>query len=88
MKWPAVVAPGFVRFVGTAELAGALGLILPFAFRIQPRLTPLAAGGLVLLQLCAMVFHISRGEFQVLPLNVVLLTVAALVLWGRSSQRA
>ena len=37
--------PGvFLRFIGVAEIAGALGLILPGLLRIRPGLTPLAAG--------------------------------------------
>ncbi len=83
MVWPGDVPAAFVRFVGAAELAGALGLILPSAARIAPWLTPLAAAGLLVLQLLAMLFHISRGEFYVLPMNVVLAGLAAFVLWGR-----
>src|SRR5215470_14907535 len=46
--------PGlFVRFIGTAELLGALGLILPGLLRIRPGLTPLAALGLVLIMVGA-----------------------------------
>lgn len=42
--------PGlFLRFIGVAEVAGALGLILPGVLRIRPVLTPLAAGGLVII---------------------------------------
>jgi hypothetical protein len=42
--------PGlFLRFIGVAETMGALGLILPGLLRIRPSLTPLAAGGLVLI---------------------------------------
>jgi putative oxidoreductase len=81
--WPGVLPEWFVRFVGTAELAGALGLVLPMVTGIRPRLTQLAALGLVALQVCAMVFHVSRGEFIMLPLNIVLLLVPAFVLWGR-----
>ena len=37
--------PGlFIRSIATAEVAGALGLILPGLLRIRPMLTPLAAG--------------------------------------------
>jgi hypothetical protein len=42
-----------VRFIGLCELAGAFGLVLPGLLRIAPRLTPLAAAGLVVLMLCA-----------------------------------
>src|SRR6476660_10180777 len=42
--------PGpFLRFIGLAEVAGALGLILPGMLRIRPILTPLAAPGLVVI---------------------------------------
>ena len=37
----------FLRFVGTCEVAGALGLILPGLLGIKRGLTPLAATGLV-----------------------------------------
>ncbi len=37
---------GLVRFIGTVELLGALGLILPAATRIKPILTPIAAIGI------------------------------------------
>jgi DoxX-like family len=43
----------FVRFLGTCEVAGALGLILPGLLRIRPGLTPLAAACLVVLMICA-----------------------------------
>jgi uncharacterized membrane protein len=42
-----------VRFIGSCELAGALGLLLPGLLRIRPGLTPLAAAGLVVLMICA-----------------------------------
>ncbi|MDN3219682.1 DoxX family protein [Pseudomonas nunensis] len=83
MQWPDVVPVALVRFIGVAELAGALGLILPSLLRIASRLTPLAATGLVLIQLLAIPFHLSRGEVGVVPLNLVLLALAAFVVWGR-----
>lgn len=42
-----------VRFIGVCECAGALGMLLPGLLRIRTRLTPLAAGGMVILMLCA-----------------------------------
>ncbi len=42
--------PGlFLRFLGVVEIAGALGLILPSVLHIRPYLTPIAAGGLVII---------------------------------------
>jgi len=84
MGWPGAVPELLVRFIGLSELAGAFGLILPSVTRIRPALTSLAAAGLVVVMLLASVFHIMRGEFQALPINVVLGALAAFVAWGRS----
>ena len=46
--------------------------------------TVLAALGCAVLQVIALVFHLSRGEAPVTPLNAVLLALSLFVLWGRS----
>lgn len=84
MSWVNVFPAFMVRFVGLAELAGAVGLILPVLTGIQPRLTAYAGLGLTVLQVFAMIYHIAAGELMVLPFNVVLLALAAFVFWGRS----
>ena len=84
MHWPGDVPEWLVRFIGIAELAGAVGLILPALLRIAPRLTTLAAGGLALIQVLAIPFHLARGEAEMLPVNLVLLALAVFVIWGRS----
>ena len=71
------------RFIGTMEVAGAIGIILPAATRIAPFLTPLAALGFSAIQVLAIGLHSMRGEFQVLPVNFVLLALSLFVLWGR-----
>jgi hypothetical protein len=72
MAWVNAVPELLVRFIGLAEVLGALGLILPAATRIQPQLTPLAAGGLALIMVLASIFHLSRGEtFMLMPNAVV-----------------
>lgn len=71
------------RFIGTVEILGAIGLILPALTRILPVLTPLAALGLSTIQVLAFALHLSRGEYSVLPVNIVLLALSLLVLWGR-----
>ena len=73
-----------VRLIGLAEVLGAIGVVAPALTRIRPSLTPLAAAGLVLLQICAAIFHATRGEFFMLPANTVLLALALFVWWGRS----
>lgn len=82
MGWPGSM-PGLTRFIGAAELAGALGMILPIATGIKPRLTALAAAGLGLIQVLAIPFHLYRGEFGVIPDNLVLLALAVFVYRGR-----
>lgn len=71
------------RFIGTLEILGAIGIILPAATRILPGLTPLAALGFSAIQVLAMILHASRGEFGILPVNAVLLALSLFVLWGR-----
>ena len=84
MKWPADL-PRLTRFVGIAEVLGAIGLILPLLTGILAWLTPLAALCLVLVQVLAIGFHIMRKEPHILPANLVLLLLAAFVAWGRLS---
>jgi uncharacterized membrane protein YphA (DoxX/SURF4 family) len=83
LVWPGAVPELMVRFIGTAELLGGLGLLLPSLTRIKPRLTPLAALGLATIMLLALVFHITRGELQALPINLGLGAIAAFIAWGR-----
>ena len=83
MGWTANAPEALVRFIGLAELAGALGLILPGLTRIKPGLTAWAATGLAIMMVLAGFVHISRGETSKLPLIVVLGGLAAFVAWGR-----
>ena len=73
-------------FIGFAEVVGAIGIMLPALTRIEPSLTPLAALGFVALQVLAICFHLVRSEVHGLPLNLILLALAALVLWGRTKK--
>jgi len=84
MSHAAVLPLAVVRFLGTAELLGVVGLLLPALLRIKPGLTPLAALGFVAVQVLAMGYHITHGEFFMLPVNLTLLALAVLVWWGRT----
>lgn len=75
-----------VRFIGVAELAGALGLILPALTRIRPGLTPLAAAALAVVMVLATGYHAIRGEFASLPATIVLGALAIFVAWGRTQK--
>ena len=86
MKTP---LPGpFLRFIGTCEVLGAIGLILPGLLHVRPGLTPLAAAGLVIIMIGATVVTIMGGDvaLALIPLAVGLL--AAFVVykhWSTSS---
>jgi hypothetical protein len=79
--------PGlFVRFLGVAEVLGAIGLILPGLLRIWPVLTPLAASGLVIIVTGATVLTLVGvvpvgAAMALIPLVVGLLS--AFVAYGR-----
>ncbi|WP_072689855.1 DoxX family protein [Rhodococcus marinonascens] len=83
MAWAGDFSANSIRAIGVAELLGAIGLILPQATGIAEIFTPLAATGLAIVQVGAIIFHIRRKELQVLPVNVVLLLLAVFVAVGR-----
>ena len=79
-----ITLPGpLLRFIGVAEALGALGLILPGLLRIRPGLTPLAAGGLVIIMLGATVLTLVAGAVAVALISLVVGLLAAFVAYGR-----
>lgn len=81
--WTGQLPEAIVRTLGVIDLAGGIGVLLPSLTRIKPGLTVAAALCCVALQICAMVFHVSRGEIVATPVNVVFLALVAYVFWGR-----
>jgi DoxX-like protein len=76
--------PGlFVRFLGVAEVLGAIGLILPGLFRIRPGLTPLAATGLVIIMIGATVLSLVWGAGALAMIPLVVGLFASFVAYGR-----
>ena len=76
--------PGwFVRFLGVAEVLGAIGLILPGLLRIRPGLTPLAAAGLVIIMIGAIVFTLASGDVASALIPLVVGLLSAFVAYGR-----
>src|SRR4051812_7105771 len=53
---------GLVRFTGVLDLLAGLGLVLPQLLNIKPVLTVYTAYAILLLMICATIFHVSRGE--------------------------
>lgn len=82
MSWVSVTPAALVRFIGIAELLGALGLILPILTGIQPWLTIAAAIGLVVVMLCAAVFHAARKEYSQITPSLILLLLSAFIVVG------
>ena len=81
--WVAYVPHPLVRFIGASELLGAIGLIVPGATGIKPRLTTLAAAALTLIMASATVLHGVRGESVALPTTITLFLLDAFVAYGR-----
>jgi uncharacterized membrane protein len=68
---------------GVAEILGGLGLILPSLTRVVPVLTPLAALGLIVIMLSAIVFHAGRDEWASVGVNLFNIAALAYVAYGR-----
>jgi hypothetical protein len=76
--------PGlFLRFIGVAEVLGALGLILPGLLRIRPGLTQLAAAGLVIIMIGATVLTLAAGMVVTALIPLVVGLLAVFVAYGR-----
>ena len=75
--------PTFRQFIGVAEIAAAVGLIVPPAIHVLPWLAPLAAAGLAIIMAGAAVGHARKGETREVVGTVVLGLLAAATLWLR-----
>lgn len=73
----------FRLFLGVAEIAGAVGILLPAMTRTLPWVTPLAAGCLAFVVASATVLHLSRGEGSSAVTTAVLFVLAAFVCYAR-----
>ena len=83
MRWATKFSAPAVKAIGTLEILAAVGLIVPAALGIAPVLVPVAATGLVLLMLGAIVTHLRLRETSPLAVNLTLLALAAVVAWSR-----
>ena len=72
-----------IRFVGISELAGVVGLLVPWYTQIMPVLTPIAAACLGLIMIPAGFIHYQRNEKRTVWLNVSLFLMCAFVAYGR-----
>ena len=82
-RWVEDFSAGSVKAIGTLEVLAAVGLILPAALDIAPVLVPLAALGLVMLMVGAVITRIRRHEAKFMVGDLVYLALAGFVAWGR-----
>lgn len=83
MTWINSTGVPMLRFIGTSEFLGGLGLILPAALRIMPKLTGIAAALLVVVMVLAVGTHVMMGDLDHAPPSIVLGALSAFVAWGR-----
>jgi len=81
--WLKDYSPTQFHLIGIVELLGAIGVILPTLTSILPWLTPLAALGLALTMIGAMLTNMRYRLYGGLIANIVLLAIAAFVIYGR-----
>jgi hypothetical protein len=87
VAWYAAVPQPLIVCIGVVEVLGGIGLILPSLTRVRPGLAPLAAGGLTLTMVLAAAFHVARGEYALVPANLLLGAVSAVLAAGRWTKR-
>lgn len=74
--WTGQLPVVFVRTMGVIDLLGGIGMLLPAVRRY-------AAIGIVLLMICACIFHLSRGEGNVIGFNIVVGLIVGAIAWRR-----
>lgn len=74
---------GFIRFIATCELLGAVGLIVPWSSQLLPVLTPIAAIGLSAIMIGAARAHTKLHEPRNVATNITLLALCVFVAIGR-----
>jgi DoxX-like family len=82
-RWVEDFSPGALKAIGALEVLAAVGLILPAVLDIAPVLVPLAATGVVLLFVGAVIMRLRRGEKVTIVPDLVYLALAGFVAWGR-----
>src|ERR671921_516443 len=81
--WVEDFSAGSVKAIGALEVLAAVGLVLPAATGIAPVLVPLAAAGLVLIMVGAVITRLRRHEPKAMVADLAYLALAGFVAWGR-----
>jgi hypothetical protein len=82
-EWVLDFSPGALRAIGTLEILGAAGLILPAVLDIAPVLVPVTATCVALLFVGAVIMRLRRGEKVTIAPDLIYLVLAVFVAWGR-----
>ena len=88
LPWTDDYPLGAIRVLGAAELLLGLCLLVPGLLEWSHFLAPVAAAGLGVLMILAVVTHLRRGQRQAAVLPALLLVMAGIVVWGRLTQMA
>lgn len=73
----------FLRFIGVCEFLGGLGLVLPGLMKTRQYLTPLAALGLAIIMIGAVVFTVVGGAIPVALVNLVIVLLLLFIAYAR-----
>jgi hypothetical protein len=76
--------PAKIKFIGVSEIAGSIGIILPWALNVLPFLTIASAACFAVLMLLAAPIHYRLKEPRNVATNVTLLLLSLFVILGRS----
>ena len=82
-EWVEDFSAGSVKAIGALEVLGAAGLILPAVLDVAPILVPLAALGLALVMVGAVVTRVRRHELKLMIADLTYLALTVFVAWGR-----
>lgn len=77
-----------IKAVGILEVLAALGLVLPAMLGVAPFLVPLAATGIVLLEIGAAVVHARQRKALLVAVNLSLAALALVVAIQRTGAHA
>lgn len=80
LAWVDDFSAASVKLIGAVEVVGAAGLAVPLLTGIAPILTPLAAVGLAVVMVGAIVVHVRRHEAPTPAVVLAVLSAAAAVL--------
>lgn len=84
MTWASHVSPVVVKLIGLLEVLGGLGLVLPPLLGLPSALVPMAAIGLMIIMVGAVITHLRLREGWASAAPAIVLGLLALfVAWGR-----